>query len=105
MTIMRKELLVPQNALYVLILLSFIFIFFNITFDFTSFGIPLEWGRILILVGLAASFIVSVVLIVDVFKNDVNGKYLWTLAFFMSAGLLGYFYLRSRDHYLSRTNY
>ena len=102
---MRKALLVPQNALYVLILLSFIFTFFKITFDFTSFGIPLEWGKILIFVGLAASFIVSVVLIVDVFKNNVNGKYLWTLAFFMSAGLLGYFYLRSRDYYLSRTNY
>ena len=101
---MRKELLVPQNALYVLILLSFIFTFFNITLDITSFGIPLEWGRILVVIGLAASFVVSVVLIVDVFKNNVNGKYLWTLAFFMSAGLLGYFYLRSRDHYLSRTN-
>ena len=101
---MRKELLVPQNALYLLILLSFIFTFLNITFDITSVGIPLEWGRILVVVGLAASFVVSVVLIVDVFKNDVNGKYLWTLAFFMSAGLLGYFYLRSRDHYLSRTN-
>ena len=101
---MRKELLVPQNALYVLILLSFIFAFFNITLDIASVGIPLEWGRILVVVGLTASFVVSVVLIVDVFKNDVNGKYLWTLAFFMSAGLLGYFYLRSRDHYLSRTN-
>ncbi len=101
---MRKELLVPQNALYLLILLSFIFTFFNITFNIASFGIPLEWGRIMVAVGLAASFVVSVVLIVDVFKNDVNGKYLWTLAFFMSAGLLGYFYLRSRDHYLSRTN-
>ena len=101
---MRKELLVPQNALYALILLSFIFTFFNFTFDIASFGIPLEWGRILIVVGLAASFVVSVVLIVDVFKNDVNGKYLWTLALFMSAGLLGYFYLRSRDHYLSRNN-
>ena len=96
---MRKELLVPQNALYLLILLSFIFTFFNITFNIASFGIPLEWGRIMVAVGLAASFVVSVVLIVDVFKNDVNGKYLWTLAFFMSAGLLGYFYLRSRDHY------
>ena len=101
---MRKELLVPQNALYLLILLSFIFTFFNITFDIASFGIPLEWGRIMAAVGLAASFVVSVVLIVDVFKNNVNGKYLWTLAFFMSAGLFGYFYLRSRDHYLSRTN-
>ena len=101
---MRKELLVPQNALYLLILLSFVFTFFNITFDIASFGVPLEWGRILVVVGLAASFVVSVVLIVDVFKNNVNGKYLWTLAFLMSAGLLGYFYLRSRDHYLSRTN-
>ena len=101
---MRKELLVPQNALYLLILLSFVFTFFNITFDIASFGVPLKWGRILVDVGLTASFVVSVVLIVDVFKNNVNGKYLWTLAFFMSAGLLGYFYLRSRDHYLSRTN-
>lgn len=101
---MRKELLVPQNALYLLILLSFIFTFFNITVDIASVGIPLEWARILVVVGLAASFVVSVVLIVDVFKNNVNGKYLWTLAFFMSAGLLGYFYLKSRDHYLGRTN-
>lgn len=101
---MRKELLVPQIALYVLILLSFIFTFFNITLDIASVGIPLEWARILVVVGLTASFVVSVVLIVDVFKNDVNGKYLWTLAFLMSGGLLGYFYLRSRDHYLSRTN-
>lgn len=101
---MQKELLISKNILYVLILLSFVFIFFNIAFDFSNFGFPLELSKILTLVGLLGSFIVSVVVIVDVFKNDVNGKYLWTLAFFMSAGLLGYFYLRNRDIYLSRSN-
>lgn len=101
---MKKELLLPKSILYVLTLLSFVFVFFNITFDFSNFGFSLEVNKILKFVGLLASFIVSVVVIIDVFKNDVNGKYLWTLAFLMSAGLLGYFYLRNRDFYLSRNN-
>lgn len=101
---MKKELLLSKNSLFSLILVGFLFSFFTLTFDLTNFGISLEAGNFFITIGMLASFIASVVLIIDVFKNDVNGKYLWTLAFFMSSGLLGFFYLRSRDYYLGKRN-
>lgn len=101
---MKNELLLPRNILYILIALGFFFNFFQISFDITTAGIPLLIGDILVYLGLLASFIATVVLIIDVFKNNVNGKYLWTLGFLFSGGLIGFFYLRSRDYYLKSTN-
>lgn len=97
---MKKELLVPKNILYPLIALGFLFNFFRVSFDRTSLGIPLSVGDFLVYAGLVASFISTIILIVDVFKNNVNGKYLWTFAFLISGGLIGFFYLRGRDYYL-----
>lgn len=98
------NLLIPKNALFTLIAFGFLFNFFRISFDLTSLGIPLSVGQIISSLGLLASFIATIVLIVDVFKNNVNGKYLWTLGFLLSGGFIGYFYLRSRDYYLKSTN-
>ena len=97
---MKKELLLSKNFLYALVLFGFLLNFFTLKFDFTSWGIPLIVENILINLGLLASFVATVVLIIDVFKNNASGKYLWTLAFLLSGGLLGFFYLRSRAYYL-----
>ena len=97
---MKKELLFSKNILYALVLLGFLLNFFTLRFDLTSWGIPLMFENVLINLGLLASFVATVVLIIDVFKNNVNGKYLWTVPFLLSGGLLGFFYLRSREYYL-----
>ena len=101
---MRKDLLLPVNLLYLLILVGFAFSFFMITYDVAALGIPPQVGRALIFVGMISSFIASVVLIIDVFSNDVSGKYLWTVAILFSGGIIGFFYLRSRGHYLKGSN-
>ena len=101
---MKNELLIPKNILLTLIAVGFLFNFSAISFDLESMGIPLMVGNILVFVGLVASFIATVVLIVDVFKNNINGKYLWTVAFLFSGGLIGFFYVRSRDYYLKISN-
>ena len=101
---MKNELLIPKNILLTLIAVGFLFNFSAISFDLESMGIPLMVGNILAFVGLVASFIATVVLIVDVFKNNINGKYLWTVAFLFSGGLIGFFYVRSRDYYLKISN-
>ena len=100
----KNELLISKNVLYALIALGFLFNFFRISFDTTSLGIPLMLGNIFAYLGLFSSFIATIVLIVDVFKNNVNGKYLWTIAFLFSGGLIGFFYLRSRDYYLKSSS-
>ncbi|QBO58073.1 hypothetical protein [Chryseobacterium salivictor] len=101
---MKKELLLSKNVLYTLILVNFVFNFFTVFYSIPSLDIPLAAGKVLIYIGLFSSFIASVVLIVDVFTNHINGRYLWTLAFLFSGGLLGFFYLRGRDYYLNASN-
>lgn len=101
---MKNELFIPINVLYTLIAVGFLFNFFRISFDLESLGIPLMVGNVFSYLGLLASFIATIILIIDVFKNNVNGKYLWTFAFLFSGGLIGFFYLRSRDYYLKSSN-
>lgn len=98
---MKTKLLIPENILFPLIIFGFLFTFFSITFDVSSFGIPLFFGKILQILGLIANFIVAVVLIVDVFKNNVPAKYLWTFGFLIFAPIVGYFYVRNRENYLT----
>lgn len=97
---MKRQLLLSKNFLYALVLFGFLLNFLTLRYDFTNWGIPLMVENLLVNLGLLASFAATFVLIIDVFKNNVNGKYLWTLAFLLSGGLLGFFYLRSRDYYL-----
>ena len=97
---MKNELLIPKNILFALIAFGFLFNFSALSFDFEKMGIPLEVSNVLISLGLISSFIATIILIVDVFKNNVNAKYIWTVAFLFSGGLIGFFYLRSRDYYL-----
>lgn len=97
---MRKKLLLPLNMVYLLILVGFAFSFFTISFDVPALGVPPKVGSLLVYVGLISSFAASVILIIDVFSNNVNGKYLWTVAILFSGGLIGFFYLRGRNYYL-----
>lgn len=99
---MKTNLLIPENTLFLLALFSAIFTVFTITIDATSFGIPLEFGRFIIYIALLCGFLVGVVLIVDVFRNDISAKYLWTLGFLISGGITGLFYLRSLNILRSR---
>lgn len=100
---MKSKLLLPENILFPLIIFGFLFTFFSITFDVSAFGIPLVFGKILQIIGLLANFIVAIVLIVDVFKNNVSAKYLWTFGFLIFAPIVGYFYVRNRESYLPQS--
>ena len=100
---MKTNLLIPENTLFLLALFSAIFTVFTITIDVTSFGIPLEFGRFITYIALLCGFLVAVVLIVDVFRNDIFAKYLWTLGFLISGGITRLFYLRSRSKYLAKS--
>ena len=97
---MKNELLIPKNILFALIAFGFLFNFSALSFDFEKMGIPLEVSNVLISLGLISSFIETVILIVDVFKNNAPGKYLWTLGFLIFAPLFGFFYVRNRENYL-----
>jgi len=100
---MKSKLLLPENMLFPLIVFGFLFTFFSITFDVSAFGIPLVFGKILQIIGLIANFIVAIVLIVDVFKNNVSAKYIWTFGFLIFAPIVGYFYVRNRESYLPQS--
>lgn len=100
---MKSKLLLPENMLFPLIVFGFLFTFFFITFDVSAFGIPLVFGKILQIIGLIANFIVAIVLIVDVFKNNVSAKYIWTFGFLIFAPIVGYFYVRNRESYLPQS--
>ena len=96
---MKSDLLIPKNILLPIALAGFIFTFFTITFDLTMYGISLETGRILIYLGIVCNFITAIVLIIDVFKNEISAKFLWTLAFLFLGGIAGLYYLLNRDKY------
>ncbi len=100
---MKTKLLIPENILYPLIIFGFLFTFFTITFDVSAFGIPIIFGKILQMLGIIANFIVAVVLIVDVFKNNISAKYLWTFGFLIFAPIVGYIYVRNRENYLPQS--
>ena len=96
---MKNDLLISKNILYWLVLFGIIFTVFSVSFDLTSFGISLQAGKVLTYVAVLCNFIVAVVLIIDVFKNQNPSKLLWTLGFLLFGALVGYFYLRNRDSY------
>lgn len=100
---MATKLLIPENILIPLMMVGLLFTFFSVSFDLTSFGISLMAGKILQMFGLIANFIVAMVLIVDVFKNNVSAKYIWTFGFLIFAPIVGYFYVRNRESYLPQS--
>lgn len=100
---MKAKLLLPENIIYFLALFGAVFTVFSISFDFTSVGIPLAAGEFPIYFGLLCSFITAVVLTIDVFRNDIPGKFWWTFGFLISGGITGIFYLRSRPKYFLRS--
>lgn len=99
---MKQELLIPKNILFPVAVFGLIFTVCTINIDLTSFGLPLEAGKILTYTALLCNFITVIVLIVDVFKNNLSTKYLWTLGFLFSGCIGGVYYLLKRDSFLSK---
>ncbi|KMQ71758.1 hypothetical protein [Chryseobacterium koreense] len=97
---MTSDLLVSKNMLYPIALFGLIFGIVTVTFDLRSLGIPLAMGMVLPFLALICNFITVAVLIVDVFKNNLSAKYLWTLAFLFAGCIAGVFYLMNRTLYL-----
>lgn len=96
---MNHKLLLPQNILFPIAVLGLLFGFFTISVDLTHLGIPLAASQLFMYVGLICNFVTVVVLIIDVFKNNVSGKYLWTLAFLLLGCISGLYYLMNREKY------
>ncbi|UOE40656.1 hypothetical protein MTP09_12220 [Chryseobacterium suipulveris] len=94
---MEFPLIIQKNKLYPIALIGLIFTLFTITIDLTSLGVPKEFGSVFPVLGLAATFITVVVLIVDVFKNNFSSKYLWTLGFLLTGCIAGLYYLMNRE--------
>ncbi|MCP2039099.1 hypothetical protein [Chryseobacterium sp. HSC-36S06] len=99
---MKKDLLISKNVLFPVAVFGLIFTVCTITFDLTPFGLPLEAGKILTYTAVLCNFVTVIVLIVDVFKNNLSTKYLWTLGFLFSGCIAGVYYLLKRDSYLSK---
>lgn len=100
---MKTPLLIPQNILFPIAIFGLVFTLFSLTINLEHLGIPIDIGIVLICAGLFANFMVSVVLIIDVFKNNLSTKFIWTVSFLFVGCLSGLFYLRNRDRYLSNT--
>lgn len=98
---MKTKLIIPVNILIPLALFGAILTIFTVSFDLTTIGIPLEVGNFLTYIAFLCSFLVALVLISDVFRNNIQGKYFWTLGFLISGGITGLFYLRSRPKYFA----
>ncbi|WP_226063185.1 hypothetical protein [Kaistella polysaccharea] len=98
---MKTDLLLPENMLYSIILFGLIFVSFPLVFDLSQIGISSDMEIVFISLGLFANFIASVLLIIDVFKNNLSLKYFWTLSFLFLGGIAGFVYIRNREYYLS----
>lgn len=96
-----SNLLVSKNIIYPIALFGLIFGVFTVTIDLTSLGIPLQLSKILPFLALICNFIIAVVLIVDVFKNNLSAKYLWTIGFLLTGSIAGVFYLMNRERNLA----
>ena len=96
---MKHKLLLSENLLYFLAILGALFTVFSLTVDFSSLGLPRSSDKVMIYIGLLCSFVTALVLIANVFKNNIESKYKWTLGFLVFGGILGLFYLRFRDQY------
>ncbi|MEC5157887.1 hypothetical protein [Chryseobacterium sp. MP_3.2] len=99
---MKHPLLIAEKLLYFLAVFGALFTVFSVTVDFSSLGFPRSSDKIIIYVGLLCSFVTALILIADVFKNNIDSKYKWTLGFLVFGGILGLFYLRFRDQYKSK---
>lgn len=98
---MNSSLLIPKNILLPLAIIGLLFTVFSVTIDLSSLGLPIETSKLLIYLGVACNFITVIILIVDVFKNNLSSKYLWTLAFLLSGCFAGLYFLLNREKYYS----
>ena len=98
---MNSDLLLPKKVLFPVALFGLILGMFTITFDFNAFGIPEEVGKILPYLALICNFTTVVVLLIDIFRNNLSTKYLWSLGFLLTGCLAGLYYLMNRDKYLN----
>ena len=97
---MNSNLLFPKNILVPIAIFGLLFTVFSVTFYLSSLGIPVEASKILIYLGMACNFITAIILIVDVFKNSISAKYLWTLAFLLTGCFAGLYYLLNREKWV-----
>lgn len=100
---MKNNLLLPKNILLLIAIVGLLFTVFSVTIDLSSLGLPIETSKLLIYVGMACNFITVIVLIVDVFKNNLSSKYLWTLGFLLTGCFAGLYYLINREKFLSQS--
>lgn len=97
---MNSQLFIPKNILFPVAIFGLLFTVFSVTIDLTSLGLPMETSKLLIYLGITCNFFTVIILIVDVFKNHLSSRYLWTLAFLLSGCFAGLYYLINREKYL-----
>ena len=97
---MKSPLIISKNILFPIALFGLVFTLFSVTFDLTHFRIPRQAGNAFTYLALICSFITVIVLIIDVFKNNLSTKYLWTLGFLLTGCIAGLYYLMNRDKFL-----
>ena len=94
---MNARLLISKNILIPIAVYGFVFTFITITFDVTPLKIPAAFGSFLTYLAVMCSFVTVFVLMIDVFKNNLQSRYLWTLGFLVSGCFAGLYYLLKRD--------
>ncbi len=94
---MKTQLLIPVRILYLLAIFGCVFSVVTVSFNMEFLHLPFGGNNILGLMALFCNFIVSFVLIVDVFRNNLDGKYLWTLGFLFPGGIIALFYFAKRE--------
>lgn len=97
---MNSPLLISKNALIPVALFGLIFTFITVTFDVAPLAIPSEAGGFLTYLAVLCSFVTVVTLIIDVFKNNLHSRYLWTLSFLLTGCFAGLYYLLKRDKFV-----
>lgn len=97
---MNSHLLIPKNILLPIAIFGLLFTVFSVTFDLSSLGIPVNSSKILIYLGMACNFLTVIIVIIDVFKNNLSSKYLWTLAFLLTGCFAGLYYLLNREKWM-----
>lgn len=94
---MQAPLLISKKILFPVAIFGLVFSFITLTFDVAPLGLPSEAGAFLTYLAVLCSFATVLILIVDVFKNNLHARYLWTLAFLLTGCFAGLYYLLNRE--------
>lgn len=99
---MNKDLLISTNILIPLSIFNIIFAVFTISYDIDSFGFSAGMGRLITYITLLSSFVVTLVLIADVFHNKVESLPVWIFLFIVFGGISALIYLIRRSKFISK---